>query len=681
MAPTEVLAEQHELTMRVAARRADGARRGHAARRAAGAGGAPHQPDTGARSGGASPTACSRARSTSSSAPTRSIYGGVEFARLGVAVIDEQHRFGVEQRDLLPGEGRRARRARDDRDADPAHRGDAHLRRPRQDRAAPAAGGSIADRDRRWSAAARSSGCRCTSGCGRRSPRVGRRTSCARSSRAPTSSRRRPPPRSSSGCAPRSSPTCASACCTARCRRPTRRPRCARSAAGEIDVLVATTVIEVGVDVPNATVMVDRGRRPLRSAAAPPAARPHRARRAPRRAATCSPSRPRRRARRAWRRWWSRATASSWPSATSRSAARARCSASARPGWTDLKLGRLPQDEPIVFEARGVAERDPRRRPRPRAARAAARRGARTSSATRSSSCSRADAALRGASPATRGSGRRLVAPKGGDAPDDRPREGGVVRIARADRIDDAAVLDLYAGSGALGDRGALAGRGARGAGRPRRRRASVAVRANLATTGFDDRRPRSCGRRSSAFLRRRRAGGAVRPRVPRPALRRPVDRGRGRAGAAARPAPWLASGRDRRRRATQGGRHRSSCPTAGVPRRSGPTAIRSWWSRSPEPRPAVAVRGALRGHRPLPGLVRSRHQRSPRHHRADRAPLRRRDRRGDPQPAEDAVALHPRGAPGDAGRGDRPPRRTSGSSSSRACWSSSPRTTGPSRS
>jgi ATP-dependent DNA helicase RecG len=25
-------------------------------------------------------------------------------------------------------------------------------------------------------------------------------------------------------------------------------------------------------------------------------------------------------------------------------------------GWTDLKLGRLPQDEPIVLEARGVAE-------------------------------------------------------------------------------------------------------------------------------------------------------------------------------------------------------------------------------------------------------------------------------------------------------------------------------------
>jgi ATP-dependent DNA helicase RecG len=33
------------------------------------------------------------------------IYGGVEFAQLGVAVIDEQHRFGVEQRDLLRAKG------------------------------------------------------------------------------------------------------------------------------------------------------------------------------------------------------------------------------------------------------------------------------------------------------------------------------------------------------------------------------------------------------------------------------------------------------------------------------------------------------------------------------------------------------------------------------------------------
>jgi ATP-dependent DNA helicase RecG len=33
------------------------------------------------------------------------IYGGVEFANLGLVVIDEQHRFGVEQRDLLRAKG------------------------------------------------------------------------------------------------------------------------------------------------------------------------------------------------------------------------------------------------------------------------------------------------------------------------------------------------------------------------------------------------------------------------------------------------------------------------------------------------------------------------------------------------------------------------------------------------
>ncbi len=33
------------------------------------------------------------------------IYEGVQFARLGLVVVDEQHRFGVEQRDLLRGKG------------------------------------------------------------------------------------------------------------------------------------------------------------------------------------------------------------------------------------------------------------------------------------------------------------------------------------------------------------------------------------------------------------------------------------------------------------------------------------------------------------------------------------------------------------------------------------------------
>jgi hypothetical protein len=50
----------------------------------------------------------------------------------------------------------------------------------------------------------------------------------------------------------------------------------ARFPAGRTGVLVATTVIEVGVDVPNATLMIVEGRS-LRIGAAPPAARPRRA--------------------------------------------------------------------------------------------------------------------------------------------------------------------------------------------------------------------------------------------------------------------------------------------------------------------------------------------------------------------------------------------------------------------
>ena len=58
------------------------------------------------------------------------IQEGVEFERLGLVVIDEQHRFGVLQRHALMQQGRAARRAGDDRDADSADAGDDALRRP-----------------------------------------------------------------------------------------------------------------------------------------------------------------------------------------------------------------------------------------------------------------------------------------------------------------------------------------------------------------------------------------------------------------------------------------------------------------------------------------------------------------------------------------------------------------------
>ena len=75
------------------------------------------------------------------------LYEGVDFADLGLVVVDEQHRFGVEQRDALRAKAdAAAARAGDDRHPDPAHGRDDRLRRPGDLDPDRAAGRPLADR-------------------------------------------------------------------------------------------------------------------------------------------------------------------------------------------------------------------------------------------------------------------------------------------------------------------------------------------------------------------------------------------------------------------------------------------------------------------------------------------------------------------------------------------------------
>ncbi len=83
--------------------------------------------------------------------------------------------------------------------------------------------------------------------------------------------------------------------------------------------------------------------------------------------------------------------------------------------------------------------------------------------------------------------GRRLVAPKGDTRPTaDRVKESLFASLG-TDRLQDATVLDLYAGSGALGIE-ALSRGAARAVFVDKDRRAQDALRTNLAATGFTER-------------------------------------------------------------------------------------------------------------------------------------------------------------------------------------------------
>ena len=152
MAPTEVLAEQHATSVRSAARRRHRARPGQPVRRPAAAGRAAHQPRHRRRPARRCSAGLADGTVDIAIGTHALIQEGVAFHSLGVVVIDEQHRFGVEQRAALrdKASGRRARRARDDGHADPAHRGDDRLRRPRRERARRAATRPHADRARSW---------------------------------------------------------------------------------------------------------------------------------------------------------------------------------------------------------------------------------------------------------------------------------------------------------------------------------------------------------------------------------------------------------------------------------------------------------------------------------------------------------------------------------------------------
>jgi ATP-dependent DNA helicase RecG len=125
--------------------------------------------------------------------------------------------------------------------------------------------------------------------------------------------------------------------------------------AGETDVLVATTVIEVGVDVANATVMViedaDRfGLLQLHQLRGRIGRGKHRS--------YCyllaTPTTPQGEARMQAMTESGDGFDLAERDLTIRGAGEVFGERQA--GWTDLKLGRLPQDEPIVLEARAVAE-------------------------------------------------------------------------------------------------------------------------------------------------------------------------------------------------------------------------------------------------------------------------------------------------------------------------------------
>ena len=182
----------------------------------------------------------------------------VEFRDLAVVVVDEQHRFGVRQRAALDAkapDGLVPHALHMTATPIPRTLVADRLRRPRRDRPARAPGGPPAGRDARGRRRARA-GARVRADPRGDRARGGSASSSARSSRSRRRSRRRRRPPRSSGCAATEFADQRVELIHGQMPSKQKRTRWRAFAAGDADVLVATSVIEVGIDVPNATVML-----------------------------------------------------------------------------------------------------------------------------------------------------------------------------------------------------------------------------------------------------------------------------------------------------------------------------------------------------------------------------------------------------------------------------------------